>query len=129
MEEIESRKNQEVQSSKKVYDGGEFMWIVDGIYVYKFGNTLPAGSAKITDFIPLSDKETDEILPRIDGFHVEIDLQIVLIPKKKMRLAMEKYAEKYKAVRRSTRRSTRLLRRSALRVPWMFPKPLHCFDP
>ena len=83
MKEIESRKNEEVQSSKKVYDGGEFMRIVDGIYVYKFGNTLPAGSAKISDFIHLSPKETDEILPPIDNFHVEIDLQIVLIPPKK----------------------------------------------
>ena len=86
MEEIESRKNEEVQSSKKVYDGGEFIWIVDGIYVYKFGNTLPAGSAKITDFIHLSVEKTDEILPPIHKFHVEIDLQIVLIPQKKMRL-------------------------------------------
>lgn len=68
------------------YKHQNFHRIVNGIYVYTFGKTTAAKAATSHDFPTPIVVSTETILPRSGTAYVSIDLDIGLVPRKKIRL-------------------------------------------
>ncbi len=82
-DEIKTRLETRSKNSKErqLY-GGTFIHITNEIYVYKFGETIPAKGAKISDF---PTPPTSEILPPARQDRVNVDLDIAVVPRAKIR--------------------------------------------
>ena len=61
---------------------GSFVWLKDKIYYYKFNDTIAACKAKVTDFPPMSNENTDKLLPPVQTKCVDIDVDVGVVPKK-----------------------------------------------
>ena len=64
---------------------GTFKEVYYNLHIYLFGDTTAANKAKITDFKESITIGTDEILPPVPRLYMEIDLDVVVVPLKKIR--------------------------------------------
>ncbi len=82
---------------KNVYGvSGEPVFYMDlnrrHVYAFKFECTVPASKAKLEDFcISIVDTATDKILPPATTSYVEVSVEVVCVPKKKVQKLMSDY--------------------------------------
>jgi len=81
------REVEDIKSHTKKFKGS-FIWLRSKIFYYKFDETIGANTAKVTDFPSVIDEETDKLLPQVQTKCVEIDVDVGIVPKKKIRLAL-----------------------------------------
>lgn len=89
------REVEDIKSRTEKFEG-TFVSLRSKIYYYKFEETIAANKAKVTDFPSVIDEETDKLLPQVLTICVDIDVDVGVVPKKKIKLVLDKQQQKFK---------------------------------
>lgn len=81
---------EDIKECAKKYNGS-FRWLRDKIYFYQFDSTIAASGAKAIDFPSLYGEETCKLLPPVETKCVDIDVDVGVVPKKRIKVMVDSY--------------------------------------